>query len=131
MLKLFHEYDEIDEYEKSERFAREDKIAFESARRLNLGSIAANKTEYEDFKKELAALNNELDSIIDDNDLGTTDLDLVRAQEKNELDSRRRKLRNQKRVLEKKLADIDFDKDYLDKDTISGLQKLKEFFPNE
>lgn len=131
LLRLFHEYDEIDEYEKRERYAREDKIAFESARRLNLGSIAANKTEYEDFKKELNALNEELNSIIDDNDLGTTDLDLVRAQEKNELDSRRRKLRNQKRILEKKLADIDFDKDYLDKDTISGIQKLKEFFPNE
>lgn len=131
LLRLFNEYSEIDKFERDERYAYENKIAFDAARRLNLGSIASNKTEYNDNKVELESLYKALKELIEDNDLGVTDVDLVRAREKNELDSRRRKLRNQKRLLQKKLNDINFDKDYLDKDTISGIQKLKEFFPNE
>lgn len=131
LLKLFNEYSQVADFEEKERYAYESKIAFDSARRLNLTSIAANKTEYENNKIELEKLRKELNELIEDNDLGVTDVDLMMAREKNELDAKRRKLRNQKRVLEKKLNDINFDKDYLDKETISGLQKLKTFFPNE
>ena len=131
MLKLFSLYNDIEAIKKAFDEANDKKRTFDNIRKYALGSIAISEDEYEANKIEIEKLKKELAILKEESKTGQSDNDIINAERKAFLKKERKKLRNQRRILECKIDDIDFDDNYENKSFAKNLEKLMHFFPNE
>lgn len=131
MLKLFSLYNDIEAIKKAFDEANDKKRTFDNIRKYALGSIAISEDEYEANKIEIEKLKKELAILKEESKTGQSDNDIINAERKAFLKKERKKLRNQRRILEGKIDDIDFDDNYENKSFAKNLEKLMHFFPNE
>ena len=130
MLKLY----KIKEINKSDILEfnniSDRKKVFDNLKKYSVAPIASSKDEYESNEKEIIKIKDEITKILEENKKGLTDKEILEAEKKNELLSIRRKLKQERAKLVKKIDDIDFDKEYDPKSLTLQFTKLKDFFPD-
>ena len=81
LLKLFDMYSTIADQEKIVTIAKDKESTFNKAKRYSQIRAASTKTEFENNKKEIARLEEELSQLSLENDSGLNELDSLQAQQ--------------------------------------------------
>jgi hypothetical protein len=131
MLKLYGLYQNIQSQLEIADKANFKKISYANAGDYGLAAIARDQDEFESNKKEIEEIQGEIADIEKDLDTGTDDPDFIKGGIKSDLQDERKSLRYQKRILQGRMNDIDFDKNYDPQALAKNIETLKKFFPNE
>lgn len=130
ILKLFERYAEVARFDREKKEAEAEKSAIEGAAKYHHMMKAANKTQVKEFAKRIEELEDELQSLTEQNESGTLDFDSLQTEQVSRLTSKCSALKRQRTDLEKQLDAIRFDRADGARARKANFGDLLRFFPD-
>ena len=129
IMKIYELYGPINELASKVDTAEQAKTAFDFARKNSLAPIAASKDEYNANVAKIKKLKAELEQLLEDNDMGRSDPEIIRASEESRLRLLRKELVKERGKITDRLDSIQFDYEYDEAEISRSIDRLKAFFP--
>ena len=129
MIKLFDKYSIIADKKKIYEDAKEEESVFKKAKKYELILSVINKKSFEENKKRIEILQNELKELVKDNSEGLLDIDSLKAKEIADLRLNLSHYKRQKAIINSQLKSAELDKNFSKISYQNTYEQLLEFFP--
>ena len=129
MIKLFDKYSIIADKKKIYEDAKEEESVFKKAKKYELILSVNNKKSFEENKKRIEILQNELKELVKDNSEGLLDLDSLKAKEIANLRLHLSHYKRQKAIINSQLKSAELDKNFSKISYQNNYKQLLDFFP--
>ncbi|WP_314353553.1 DUF2326 domain-containing protein [uncultured Granulicatella sp.] len=129
MIKLFNKYSKIAEKKKSFENAKDEESVFKKARKYEFILSVNNKKSFDENKKRIEILQNELKELASDSSDGLLEIDSLKAKEIAELRLKLSHYKRQKALISSQLKNAELDKNFSKSSYQNDYEQLLEFFP--